>query len=150
MAPWTHFEDLEAWKRARELARAVYRVTKTRSFRYDRPLRDQIRRAAVSVMSNIAEGFERGGNREFVQFLSLAKGSAGEVASDLYLALHEEYLPPSEFEKLRELTIHVRRLLGGLMRHLQGSSMRGAKFASSRNSEHGTRNLGCGARNHEA
>ena len=81
MATIKRFEDIEAWKKARELTREVYRHSKVGPFSKDFGLRDQIRRAAVSVMSNIAEGFERGGNKEFMQFLAIAKGSVGEIES---------------------------------------------------------------------
>src|SRR6202012_3122572 len=97
----TQFEDIEAWKLGRELTRAIYRVSKAGEFGRDFALRDQIRRAAVSVTSNIAEGFERGGNREFVQALAVAKGSAGEVRSQLYVALDEGYIREAEFTELR-------------------------------------------------
>ncbi len=83
------FEDLEAWKIARELTKEVYRTSKNDLFIRDYGLPDQICRASVSVMSNIAEGFERDGNKEFVNFLSIAKGSSGEVRSQLYVALDQ-------------------------------------------------------------
>jgi four helix bundle protein len=87
MAEIKRFEDIEGWKEARELVSAIYAVSSKGSFAKDSELRDQIRRAAVSVMSSIAEGFERGGDKEFSQFLSLAKASCGEVRSQLYVAL---------------------------------------------------------------
>src|SRR3712207_4398039 len=88
----TRFEDLEVWKKARDLSLAIYRVTSKGSFARDFGLRDQIRRAAVSVMSNIAEGFDRYSRSEFKQFLSIARGSASEVRSQLYLAHALGYL----------------------------------------------------------
>ena len=84
------FEDLEVWKEARRLTQGIYQLTKDQSFERISRLRDQIRRAAVSIMSNIAEGFERGGNQEFVQFLYVAKASCGEVRSQLYVAFDQE------------------------------------------------------------
>ena len=87
-----NFEDLEIWKDARALTRAVYQLTSDPRFSKDFGLRDQIRRASVSIMSNIAEGFERGGNQEFIQFLYVAKGSCGEVRSQLYAAMDQNYL----------------------------------------------------------
>ena len=81
------FEDLEAWQKARELTREIYVFSKKGSFAKDYGLRDQIRRACVSIMSNIAEGFERNGDKEFFQFVSVAKGSSGEVRAQLYVAL---------------------------------------------------------------
>jgi len=83
-------------------------------------------------MSIYAEGFERGGSAEFKQFLSIAKGSAGEVESHLYVALDEEYISRSEFDELRSLSRSARRLIGGLIRYLRSSSLRGAKFKSDR------------------
>jgi len=88
-----YFEDLEVWREARHLTRQVYQITQDATFSRDFGLRDQIRRAAVSVMSNIAEGFERGGNREFIQFLYVARGSCGEVRSQLYGARSGVYRP---------------------------------------------------------
>ncbi|TAK06448.1 four helix bundle protein, partial [bacterium] len=86
------FEDLEVWKETRRLSKEIYAATQDAKFSKDFGLRDQIRRAAVSVMSNIAEGFERGGNQEFIQFLYIAKGSCGEVRSQLYVALDQGYI----------------------------------------------------------
>lgn len=92
MAKIERFEDIEAWKKARELRKAIYKVSRTGEFAQDFALRNQIRRAAQSTTSNIAEGFERGGNREFIQFLSDAKGSSGEVRDQLYTAIDENYV----------------------------------------------------------
>jgi four helix bundle protein len=91
-----NFEDLNVWKQARQLTQEVYRLTKTEKFLKDFGLRDQIRQAAISIMSNIAEGFERGGNQEFIQFLYVAKASCGEVRSQLYVALDQGYLPKAD------------------------------------------------------
>ena len=100
MATFKKFEDIEAWQKSRELTNAIYRITKEREFSTDFGLKDQIRRAAVSIMSNIAEGFERSGTGEFAQFLSTAKGSAGEVRSQLYVAFDEGYIDTDKFEYL--------------------------------------------------
>ena len=86
MATFQKFEQIEAWQRARELTRKVYKITREGAFARDFGLRDQIRDASVSMMSNIAEGFERSGTGEFAQFLAIAKGSAGEVRSELYVS----------------------------------------------------------------
>jgi four helix bundle protein len=94
MATITKFEDLEAWQKGRELKQSLYRHSKHSELAKDFPLRDQIRRAAMSVTANIAEGFERGGNREFIQFLSISKGSCGEIQDHLYTALDEQYTSP--------------------------------------------------------
>ena len=95
-----YFEDLEVWKEARRLTNEVYATTRDTGFSKDFGLRDQIRRAAVSVMSNVAEGFERGGNQEFIQFLYIAKGSCGEVRSQLYVALDQEYVGRKLFDQM--------------------------------------------------
>ncbi len=125
------FEDLEIWKAARALSRAVYETTSGGGFRGDHGLRNQIRRAAVSVPSNIAEGFERDGSREFLQFLAQAKGSCGEVRSDLYIALDQKYLSPESFESLRRSAIRISRMISNLMKYLRTSEVRGKKFKAS-------------------
>ena len=122
------FEDIEAWKKARELTRLIYEITAKGDFAKDYGLRDQIRRASVSVMSNIAEGFERGGNKEFRQFLSMAKGSAAEVRSQLYVAFDSGYLEEADFRMLYELAEETGRLIGGFMRYIEGSNHKGMKF----------------------
>jgi len=108
------FEDLIAWQKARELTRAIYQATALGSFAKDFGLRDQVRRAAVSVMSNLAEGFERGGRSEFHQFLSVAKSSCAELRSQLYVALDATYLNPSAFHRLILQAEEVARIIGGL------------------------------------
>ena len=100
MATLKQFEDLDAWKEARELTQAIYRITSVGEFAHDYGLRDQIRRAAISIMSNIAEGFERGGDKEFLQFLSIAKGSCGEIRAQLYAALDQAYVSEVQFQNL--------------------------------------------------
>jgi len=108
------FEDLIAWQKARELTKAIYAVTSNGSFSKDYGLRDQIRRAAVSAMSNVSEGFERGSLNEFHQFLVIAKASCAEVRSQLYVALDAGYLDENSFSKITGLTIEVSRIIGGL------------------------------------
>ena len=103
-----NLEDLEIWKDARMLIRIIYRITREPKFSKDFALRDQIQRAGVSIMSNIAEGFERGGNQELVHFLYIAKASCGEVRSQLYVAVDQSYLTQKDRD---ELTISFKRLL---------------------------------------
>jgi four helix bundle protein len=91
-------------------------------------LKDQIRRASVSVLSNIAEGFERGGDKEFLQFLALAKGSCGEVRAQLYVALDQGYVSADVFERLSKKATEVSQLISGLMKYLKGSALRGNKY----------------------
>jgi len=107
------FEDLIAWQKARELTKNIYRVTKQGDFLKDFGLRDQIRRSSVSIMSNLAEGFERGGRSEFHQFLVYAKGSCAELRSQLYVALDVEYIDGMTFQKLHDLAGETSRLVGG-------------------------------------
>ncbi|MGI9068316.1 MAG: four helix bundle protein [Pyrinomonadaceae bacterium] len=108
------FEDFIAWQKARKLTSNVYKVTSQGQFARDFGLRDQIRRAAVSSMSNLAEGFERGRPTEFHQFLSVAKGSCAELRTQLYVALDVGYLSTSEFEALMTQATEVGQVLGGL------------------------------------
>jgi four helix bundle protein len=119
MAVIEKFEDIEAWQKARELAKAVYAVTSEGAFARDYGLRDQIRRAAVSVMSNIAEGFDRSGNREMIQFLFIAKASAAEIQAQLYVGLDAGYLQQEQFQKLYKLAGDTSRLIGGFIRYLK-------------------------------
>ncbi len=122
------FEDLIAWQKARELTREVYASTNMGLFAKDYGLRDQIRRAVVSIMSNIAEGFERGGDREFGQFIAQAKGSSAEVRAQLYVALDQGYIDKPTFERLVDLTTHINRMLAGLMKYLRSSELKGSKY----------------------
>ena len=108
------FEDLIAWQKARALTKEIYRITSKGKFRVDNGLRNQIQRACVSIMSNIAEGFERNRPAEFHQYLSVAKSSCAEVRSQLYIAYDALYLGGPEFERLMEQAKEVGRILGGL------------------------------------
>jgi four helix bundle protein len=126
-----NFEDLNVWKQARQLTQEVYRLTKTEKFLKDFGLRDQIRRAAISVMSNIAEGFERGGNQEFVQFLYVAKASCGEVRSQLYVALDQGYVTDNDSEKLLQSFRRLSGMISNLITYLRQSDMKGEKFIRS-------------------
>ncbi|AWM36575.1 hypothetical protein GobsT_56110 [Gemmata obscuriglobus] len=129
MGAITRFEDTEGWKKARELNRAVYQVTRGEPFARDFALRDQIRRASISVMSNIAERYERDGNAEFRQLLYVAKGSAGEVRSQLCAALDAEYIDEMTFRRMTALARDTTRLLVGLIRYLERSDLGGRKYA---------------------
>lgn len=122
------FEELECWQAGRTLKRSVYQLTRKPEFARDLPLVSQIRRAAQSVTSNIAEGFEREGSREFMQFLSQSKGSAGEVKDQLYTALDEHYIGQAEFDRAYSLADETTRMLGGLMAYLRRSANTGSKF----------------------
>lgn len=122
MARIEKFEDIEAWKKARELAKGIYAISNEGLFARDFGLRDQIRSAAVSVMSNIAEGFERGGDVEFRRFLAIAKGSAGEVKAQLYVALDAGLIEQAKFDSLYRKAAETGNLVGGFMRYLSRGS----------------------------
>jgi len=124
----THFEDLQIWKDARRLAKEIYNLTAGPKFSKDFNLRSQIRGAVVSVMSNIAEGFERSGNQEFTQFLYVAKGSCGEVRSQLYVAVDQGYLSVGESEQLLNALKRLSSMIGGLIQYLKSSGMKGSKY----------------------
>jgi four helix bundle protein len=119
MATIKNFEELTAWQKARELAGYVYELTRQDKFSRDYGLRDQIQRAASSVMHNIAEGFESGSDPEFVRFLKMARRSAGEVQSQLYLALDVGYIIEEERQKAYILATEVKRLINGMMTYLR-------------------------------
>ena len=131
-----NFEELEIWKDARHLTQEVYMISKASPFSKDYGLRDQIRRASVSIMSNIAEGFERGGNQEFVQFLYIAKGSCGEVRSQLYVALDQEYVDRKVTDDLLVILKRLSVMIKHLIDHLKQSGMRGPKYGNANQPAH--------------
>jgi four helix bundle protein len=112
------FEEIESWKEARILAAKIYEMSNRGKFRTDFGLRDQIRRAAVSTMANIAEGFGRGGKPEFIRFLRISRASAVETQSHLYIALDLGYLSEQEYETLHNQATRVTRLVGGFINYL--------------------------------
>ncbi|MBM3472444.1 MAG: four helix bundle protein [Armatimonadetes bacterium] len=124
MTRFQRFEDIEAWQKARQLANAVYDASEQAPFARDFGLRDQVRRAAVSVLSNIAEGFERGSPAEFIRFLTIAKGSVGELRAQLYIAADRAYVAPELSEYLRDEAARVSKMLGALIAHLRKASCR--------------------------
>ena len=122
------FEELPVWRRSREMVRFVYGITKNDGFRRDYSLVDQIRRSSTSVMSNTAEGFERGTNAEFIHFLYIAKGSAGEARAQLYIARDQDYITEVEFEKGIALARDVSGQLSKFIEYLKSTRMKGDKF----------------------
>jgi len=116
------FEDLDLWKVARELSNNIYSISKKGPMVKDYGFSDQLRRAAVSIMNNTAEGFERGSNKDFAKFLFIAKASAGEVRSMLYLAMDQEYINSNEFNEMYDKCIRTSQLAWGLIKHLQKNS----------------------------
>ena len=119
MAKIERFEDLEVWKAARALSGKIYTVTRLKPFRQDEGFCDQIRRAAVSVVSNIAEGFERRSSNQFLHFLDIASGSAGEVRAQLYLALDVGYVDNAQFQEAFDDVTRITQMLTKLMRYLR-------------------------------
>lgn len=119
MAKIERFEDIKAWQKARELVNEIYSVTNDGRFAKNFGLREQIRRAAVSIMLNIAEGFARKTNREFSQFLVIAHGSAAEVQSALYVALDQNYINQQQFEKLYKMTDETSKMIMGFSSYLR-------------------------------
>ena len=109
------FEDIIAWQKGKKLSLLIYELFKNNK---DFGFRDQIQRASISIVNNIAEGFERKGNRELRQFLFIAKGSSAEVRSMLYIALEENYITKNEFEKAYNLSLEVSKLLSGFIKTL--------------------------------
>ena len=122
------FEELIAWQKARALTKAIFQATKPGEFSKNYSLVSQIQRAAVSIVANIAEGFERDGKNEFRQFLSHAKGSAGEVRSQLYIALDGNFINQTEFDLLSAEARDISKLIGGFMKYLRNSEIPGTKF----------------------
>jgi four helix bundle protein len=119
MATAKQFEDLRVWQDARALVKDIYESSKQRDFYRDIGLREQIRRAATSAMSNIAEGFERGTRKEFIQFLNIAKGSVGETRSQLYVSLDQTYLTEARFNELKAQATDLSRRIAAFISYLE-------------------------------
>lgn len=108
------FEDLIAWQKARELNKLVYQMAQTEPFERDYALKDQTRRSSISIMSNIAEGFDRAGRKEFHQFLVIAKASCAELRSQLYITHDINYINEVQFNKITKMAIEVSKIISGL------------------------------------
>lgn len=128
MATIEKFEEIEAWKLARQVTRSIYEISSSGNFAKDYALCNQIRRASISILSNIAEGFERSGNKEFLNFLAIAKGSCGEVRAQLYVALDQRYVDELKFDEVSANLLETSRVIAGFMRYLQQTELRGNKF----------------------
>ena len=122
------FEDLDIWKNARELCKLVYAITSAEPFNKDYRFRDQIRASSGSIMDNIAEGFEREGNKEFLQFLSIAKGSCGETRSQSYRAYDFRYITEDVLNDLIEKTTNLSKQISNFMTYLRKSDYKGTKY----------------------
>ena len=128
MATIKKFEDLDVWKIARELSKRVYILTRNAEFFKDFALKNQIHASSGSAMDNIAEGFGRAGNLEFVNFLSISNGSANEVKSQLYRAIDNNYITKIEFDETYNLAETLNNKLGSFMNYLNTSGVKGEKF----------------------
>lgn len=121
MAKFKRFEDIVAWQKARVLVGDVYKITNSGQFNKDFGLKDQVRRASISVMLNIAEGFARRGDRQFGQFLHIAQGSVAEVQSALYIAFDQNYVDKDSFDLIYNQCVEISKMLSGLIAYLRSS-----------------------------
>jgi four helix bundle protein len=128
MSTIREFEQIEAWVKSRLIVNQVYEITRTKFFCTDYSLKDQMKRAAVSIMSNIAEGFERDNNKEFIYFLSISKGSCGEVRSLAYVAPDQNYIDIKLFVELSKCLQELAKLISGLINYLKSSEIRGLRY----------------------
>jgi four helix bundle protein len=124
----TRFEDLEIWKDARELCREIYKITSTEAFSKDFRFKDQIKASSGSIMDNISEGFEGDGNKEFLQYLSIAKGSCGETRSQCYRAFDFHYIDSKTLQHLLDQTTTLSKKIAGFISYLKKSSYKGSKY----------------------
>ena len=131
MAKIERFEDLDVWRKARELCKLIFHLTNKGAFSKDFDLVRQIRRSSGSIMDNIAEGYERDGRKEFIQYLSIAKGSAGEVRSQSYRAFDQNYISKEEFNELYEKANSISKMLSGFINYLKKSELKGIKYKES-------------------
>jgi four helix bundle protein len=121
MGKFKSFEEINSWQKARQFNKRIYEITDTQNFKRDFDLVRQIRRASISISSNIAEGFERNTDKEFIQFLYIAKASAAEVRSQLYLAFDLNYIEKMEFEELFNDVSDISKLISGFIKYLNDS-----------------------------
>jgi len=128
MSTFNKFEDMEVWKKSMNLTRLIYQNTNQPGFVKDYNLVNQIRRSAISIASNIAEGVERDGNKELINFLYIAKGSCGELRCQLYIAKDQQYLKADSFQEMYNLATEISVSLNKLIKYLQTSDYKGKKY----------------------
>lgn len=128
MATWSRFEDLPIWQEARILAKDIYRLTSTEPFSKDYRFCGQIRAAAGSIMDNIAEGFEKENNKEFIQFLYIAKGSCGEVRSQLHRARDVEFISDEEYKEYIDRSINLNTSIYNFIKYLKNSDISDMRY----------------------
>ncbi len=128
MAKIESFEDLKVWQAARSLNNEIYELIISKIELKDYSLKDQINRSSGSIMDNIAEGFERQGNNEFRQYLTIARGSCGEVKSQLYRAVDRDYITESTFNELLNKAREISKMLNGFIKYLNSTDFKGSKF----------------------
>jgi four helix bundle protein len=128
MSTWKSFEEIEAWQMARTFCDEIYKIIQRDGISTDFALKNQINSSSGSIMDNIAEGSERDGNKEFINFLSIAKASAGESRSQLYRIYDRKYISMEEFESLKQNALNISGKIGNLMKYLKSSSYKGVKY----------------------
>jgi four helix bundle protein len=128
MSTWKLFEDIEVWQLAREFCKDIYRIMQYEGLKNDYALKDQINRSSGSIMDNIAEGYGRDGNKEFINFLSISKGSTTESRSQIHRIYDRNYITDTEYKDLCDKTYEIENKTGGLIAYLKKSGYKGTKF----------------------
>jgi len=128
MSTVRNFEELYIWQLSRDFCKDIFKITNYKEFSMDFRFRDQIRASSGSIMDNIAEGFERSGNKEFIQFLYISKGSSGESRAQLYRALDSKYIMEEEFDDLKQKTIQISTAIGNFIKYLTQTELKGSKY----------------------
>ncbi len=128
MATYNSFEDLPVWKEAKDLAVLLYKMTSRGKLSKDFGLKDQIQRSSISISSNIAEGFERGTKQEFIQFLYIARGSCGELRSQIFIAKDIGYFDNANFDTIFKLALKVSKQINGFIEYLKSTNIKGQKY----------------------